>query len=213
VFESLVYLGEKRCVIEDNHAFLRLTPFECHKLLSPFLVALRDAGTMEGWLALTEELASSFTSNTTYSMLVSSKKKAALFGSDNNDESPFAVNNGRTLLARCKSHWDVVLLAKLRRQYNRSLEEQQTMYLSKYRANRTVALWAFLLYFFYQVFATLFVLKGADARLDQAMVFTMYTVTTAGFGSVPVPKTTGFLVFLIFNIFISISGVAVLVST
>jgi hypothetical protein len=213
VFESLVYLGEKQCAIEDAHAFLSLTPFECHELLSPFLVALEDAGTMEGWLALTEELASSFTSNTTYLMRVSSKKKASLWGSDNKDESPQAVVNGRILLARCKSHWDVVLLAKLRRQYNRSLDEQQVRHLSKYRSNRTVALWTFLLYFLYEVFATLFVLIGADVRLDQAVVFTMYTVTTAGFGSVPVPKTTGFLVFLILNIFISVSGVAVLVST
>jgi hypothetical protein len=213
VFESFAYLGEKRCVIEDAHAFLSLTPFECHQLLSPFLVALEDAGTMEGWLALTEEPASTFTSNTTYSMPVSSNKKAVMVGSNNKDGSPLAEVNGRILLAHCKSHWDVVLLAKLRRQYNRSLEEQQTMYLSKHRANRTVALWVFLCYLLYEVFATLFIFKGADVRLDQATVFTMYTVTTAGFGSVPVPKTTGFLVFLIFNIFISVSGVAVLVST
>jgi hypothetical protein len=105
------------------------------------------------------------------------------------------------------------MLGKLRRTYNRSLEEKQTMYLSKYRANRTIALWAVLLFFLYEVFATVYVLKTANLPVNKAMLFTMYTITSAGFGSVVVPKTKGFLVFQIFNIFISISGVAVLVRT
>jgi hypothetical protein len=56
-------------------------------------------------------------------------------------------------------------------------------------------------------------MKRANLPVNQAMLFTMYTITSAGFGSVPVPKTTGFMVFAIFNIYISISGAAVLVRT
>ena len=214
VFESLIYVGEKRCAIENLQAFLRLTPLECHKLFSPFLGALEDAGTMEAWLALTEELAASLRSIATFSMQVSNKKKAELSGSDDTKLSPSASkDNDSTLLAQCNTQRDTDMLGKLRRIYNRTLEERQTMYLSKYLANRTIALWAALLFFLYEVFATVYVMNIAHLPINKAMLFTMYTITSAGFGSVAVPLTKGHLVFLIFNIYISVTGVAVLVRT
>jgi hypothetical protein len=213
VFESLVYVGEKRWAIDDAQAFLRLTPLECYKLLSPFLVALEDAGTMEAWLALTEEMATSFCSMSKFSMFLSSRKKTELSGSDDVKLPPTASekNYSTLLIQQCNNQRDIQMLGKLRRTYNHDLEKKQALYLSKYRANRTVALGTFLLFVLYEVFATIYIMKEADVPVNQAMLFTMYTITSAGFGSVQVPKTTNVLVFLIFNIYISVSGVAVLV--
>lgn len=59
-FETYLYVGEHHLVTEGSDAVFRLTPIEAHELMSPFLAALGDAGTMEGWMARTESLARSY---------------------------------------------------------------------------------------------------------------------------------------------------------
>lgn len=56
-FEILLNVGEKKLVTEGADALLKLSPFEFHRIFSPLLAAYADAGTMEGWLALTEAMA------------------------------------------------------------------------------------------------------------------------------------------------------------
>ena len=213
VFEALAYLGEKGCVMKSDEAFLSLSPFECHHLFTPFLAALEDAGTMEGWLASTEELVGSYASITTFAMNVSKQKVAELSGSDHQRVSSLDESGKKRLtLSQGVDHGDLVMLAKLSNAYSSSLEEKQILYLSKFRANRIIALSALYFFLLYEVFATVFVMKTGNVPLNEAILFTMYTITSAGFGSVKVPDTTGFTVFSIFNIFISISGIAILVS-
>lgn len=55
-FEALLYVGEHRLVTEGADSIFALTPVEFHELCLPFLAALGDAGTMEGWMARTEPL-------------------------------------------------------------------------------------------------------------------------------------------------------------
>ena len=57
-FEAILYVGENKLVTIGADALFALSPAEVFDILSPFLAAMADAGTMAGWLASTEQLAS-----------------------------------------------------------------------------------------------------------------------------------------------------------
>jgi hypothetical protein len=57
-FETILHVGECRLVNSGAEALMSLPPSEVLDILSPFLVAMADSGTMAGWLARTEEMAS-----------------------------------------------------------------------------------------------------------------------------------------------------------
>ena len=188
-FEATVYVGEERMVMAGTNAFLKLTPFECHTLFSPLLSAFEDAGTMEGWLATTEEIASSY-----------SHVKA------------FNSTKTEGKLALCDNEKDILTLAWYKKEYDRSMEAMQAMNLSRYKSNRTLA-WVILTSFLvYQSLATIYIILRADVTASQGLLYTVYTMTSAGFGSVKVPTETSFLLVSIFNMFMSVSLFAIVVS-
>ena len=47
--------------------------------------------------------------------------------------------------------------------------------------------------------------------MNEGILFMLYTVTSAGFGNVVIPKTDAFLGFAVINVFISISLFAIVV--
>jgi len=187
-FEATIYVGEKRMVVEGTNALLKLAPFECHTLFSPLLAAFEDAGTMEGWLATTEELASSYSSVKTFDSTKTEGK-----------------------LSLCDNDRDILTLAGLKKEYDRSMEETQAMNLSRYKANRTLAVVILIFFLVYQTLATVYIYFRADVTVSQALLYTVYTMTSAGFGSVKTPTSDSFLFVAIINMFISVSIFAIVV--
>ena len=59
-FEALIHVGEHKLVTQGAEPLLALSPFAFFDIFSHLLSAMTDAGTMEGWLARTEELASMY---------------------------------------------------------------------------------------------------------------------------------------------------------
>ena len=187
-FQATVYVGEKRLVLQGTKALLKLTPLECHTLFSPLLAAFEDAGTMEGWLATTEELAASCPSGKIFDSTEIEGK-----------------------LALCENSRDIIALAGLKKEYDRAMEETQAMNLSRYQANRTLTCVILISFLVYQILATVYIILRADLTVSQGLLYTVYTMTSAGFGSVKVPTTDSFLAVAIINMFISVSIFAIVV--
>ncbi|KAL7475151.1 hypothetical protein ACHAW6_001078 [Cyclotella cf. meneghiniana] len=66
--------------------------------------------------------------------------------------------------------------------------------------------------FFFAVSIAFFVHAG-NLTVPDAMLFTVYTVTTAGFGSIRIPHTTGFLVAVIVFVYLGLASVTILAAT
>lgn len=57
VFEALFYVGERDLLKNGVSSFFDLSPVAFNSLMTPFLVGLGDAPTVEGWLASTDDIA------------------------------------------------------------------------------------------------------------------------------------------------------------
>jgi hypothetical protein len=215
-FEVMVFIGEKRLVMEGASALLNLTPSECHALFSPVLAAFEDAGTMEGWLAITEELAAPLSKIQMFKHIVPFRKSLSKAEEDKN----FDCDKDYGLEQNCVStkklsdydnHENAVFLAKLRSIYDRSMAEVQTRNLAIYLSNRNITLALFCSMLIYETLVTVGIVINADLPVSEGVLFTLYTITSAGFGNIVIPKTDGFLIFAVVNVFISISMLAILV--
>ncbi len=74
---------------------------------------------------------------------------------------------------------------------------------------RIMGAWVFT---FFTLAITFFVHVG-NLTLPDAMLFSVYTVTTAGFGSIKIPHTTGFLIAVIIFIYLGLASVTILAAT
>ena len=76
------------------------------------------------------------------------------------------------------------------------------------RQTFAVALAMILSYF---LLGTLIVVHVGGQTLDQALLYCVYTMTSSGFGSVKVPLTQSFLVFLIFLMYFGVASITLVV--
>jgi len=206
-FEVIAFLGDKQLVIDKTDAILNLMPTDCHDLLSAVLAAYEDAGTMEGWLASTEELASSFASVSTFSVALDAQ---------NADVSRGVAQSGSThhlssKFRKCCNDEKIAELKKLRAKYNHSMDEIQVSNHAHYQSNRMILFGVIAFFVVYEVAVTIFVIVEAQVKVNEGILFMLYTVTSAGFGNVVIPKTDAFLGFAVINVFISISLFAIVV--
>jgi hypothetical protein len=164
---------------------------------------------MEGWLALTEELAAS-------------TKRLDVF--DRPIPNPIEAKDCKEETKEVMLHHDVFgklfdydndenieILSKLKARYNRVMYEIQLENLAGRLSNRTIMWGVVILLLVYETAVTTFIVKYVDLQVNLGILFTVYTLTSAGFGNVAMPKTDGFLIFLVFNVFISVTLLAILV--
>jgi len=206
-FDVIAFLGEKRLVINRTEAILNLTPADCHDLLSAVLAAYEDAGTMEGWLASTEELASSYASVNTFSVALDAQNADVSKGLTPSGSTHHIFNKFR----ECCSDENIAELNKLRAKYNLSMDKIQVSNHAHYQSNRMILFGAVAFFLVYEVAVTIFMIIQAQLKVNLGILFSLYTVTSAGFGNVVIPKTDAFLGFAVLNVFISISLLAIVV--
>jgi hypothetical protein len=172
---------------------------------------------MEGWLAITEELAAPLSKIQMFKHIVPFRKSLSKAEEDKN----FDCDKDYGLEQNCVStkklsdydnHQTAVFLAKLRSSYDRSMAEVQTRNLAIYLSNRNITLALFCSMLIYETLVTVGIVINADLPVSEGVLFTLYTITSAGFGNIVIPKTDGFLIFAVVNVFISISMLAVLVA-
>lgn len=195
--DVMMYLGDKDFVLKGIEGLLDLPPLEFHSLFVPVLAAFEDADTMERWLAAVEK----------YPIADVSFEELELISlKSQQDES-------RQSTRITLSQSDISCLSSLSDEFDRCLKMKQIKYHSVYLANRQLLTSLCVGFLTYQTIVTIIVSITANVSARQAITFTLYTITSAGFGSVMIPKSTGFLLFAVMNVYVSISGLSMLVST
>lgn len=204
-FDTLLYVGEKALVVDGCEAIFALPPSDVHRIFSPLLVAMEDAGTMASWLARTELLArSSFhtTEDDAFSGLLSQAE------SSTRPDTEKATTHTGTKPTKA----DIGVLKALSTEYLTTLERKQIQSMAKFKSYRQTAMIAVVMMVAFWCMSVAVMMTVADANFRDALLFTMYTVTSAGFGTVEIPKTQGFLVWVVISVFVGITCTAILVS-
>jgi len=104
--------------------------------------------------------------------------------------------------------WETLTL--LNHEYKRVMEENQISMIAKFESIRQTARGAIALMTIVITLGTTFVKRRAKVSVSQAILFSVYTVTSAGFGNVKIPHTSGFLLFVLAYLFVGISLLAIL---
>jgi hypothetical protein len=107
---------------------------------------------------------------------------------------------------------DVLLLRQLNLTYQTEMEVKQISNLARYQSMQEMSFIAVLVMVLLQIIAVVLCAHFADVSVADALLFAMYTVTSAGFGSVDIPKTSGFLLYVTLYVFLGISSLAILVA-
>ena len=104
--------------------------------------------------------------------------------------------------------WETLTL--LNHEYKRVMEENQISMIAKFESIRQTARGAIALMTIVITLGTTFVRRRAKVSVSQAILFSVYTITSAGFGNVVIPHTSGFLLFVMAYLFVGISLLAIL---
>lgn len=99
-------------------------------------------------------------------------------------------------------------------EYDRSLESLQILLSSKYASFRQSALYSLLFFGLYLCLGTAFYTHHAGTQwtIQDSLLFSIYTITTVGYGNHHVPETPGFQIFTIVYILVGIAALTIVVA-
>jgi hypothetical protein len=100
------------------------------------------------------------------------------------------------------SHQDIEICQRLDQAYDRALEERQVGYTARYNSVRQSACFAVGFCVVYLTLGTFFFMRQAGWDVADSLLFSIYTITTVGYGNMDYPETPLFQLYTIFFIFI-----------
>lgn len=106
---------------------------------------------------------------------------------------------------------DLEICQRLDEEYERALEEREIGYNARYASVRQSAV---LSVFFMAAFLTLgttFFIRQAAWTIPESILFSIYTITTVGYGWSEMPTTPGFQAYTIFFILVGIAALTIMV--
>jgi hypothetical protein len=106
---------------------------------------------------------------------------------------------------------DIQICQQLDDEYERALEEREVGYTARYNSVRQSAFFSVLFMLAYLLLGTAFFMRQADWTVADSLLFSIYTVTTVGYGSPRIPRTPGFQLYIIFYILIGIGALTIMV--
>jgi Ion channel len=109
---------------------------------------------------------------------------------------------------------DVALCQALDMEYDRALEDRQVAWSARYQSVRQSTFLSALFMVLLIFTGTIFFLHQADAywSISEALLFSIYTITTVGYGHLDMPDTATFQWYVIFYIFLGIAMLTILVA-
>jgi len=107
---------------------------------------------------------------------------------------------------------DLEALQKLSELYQDCMEEKQIGFMAKYLSIRKFAICSLIGIFGLQLVGIPFFITQGNMTLTDAVLFSAYTITSAGLGSIKIPHTTGFLLGVVIYLYIGITSLAIVVS-
>ena len=106
---------------------------------------------------------------------------------------------------------DIEICQKLDDEYERALEEREIGYNARYGSVRQSALVSVCFMMAYLSLGTAFFMRQADWSVPNSLLFSIYTITTVGYGNHIIPSTPGFQAYTIFYILIGIASLTIMV--
>lgn len=110
------------------------------------------------------------------------------------------------------SQEDIAICQRLDEEYDRALEERQVGYTARYNSVRQSACFAVGFMSVYLTLGTVFFMRQAGWDVADSLLFSIYTITTVGYGNLEYPDTPLFQLYTIFFIFIGIATLTIMVA-
>lgn len=106
---------------------------------------------------------------------------------------------------------DLELCQRLDEEYERALEEREIGYNARYVSVRQSAVLSVCFMAAFLSLGTAFFMKQAAWTIPESMLFSIYTITTVGYGRNEMPTTPGFQLYTIFFILVGIAALTIMV--
>jgi hypothetical protein len=107
---------------------------------------------------------------------------------------------------------DVELCERLDEEYERALEEREIGYNARYASVRQSALISVFFMISFLLLGTAFFIRQADWSIADALLFSIYTITTVGYGNHEIPTGPGFQAYTVFYLLIGIAAMTIMVA-
>ena len=106
---------------------------------------------------------------------------------------------------------DTEIFQRLDDEYETALEERHIGYMARYTSVRQAACFSVVFMLIFLSLGTFFFKRYADWTTHDSLLFSIYTITTVGYGNQAIPKETGFQIFTILYIFVGIATLTIMV--
>jgi len=107
---------------------------------------------------------------------------------------------------------DIEICQRLDAEYELALEERELSYMARSQSVRQSAVFSVLFMITFLTLGTVFFLNQADWTVADSLLFSIYTITTVGYGNLEHPDTASFQLYTIFFIFIGIATLTIMVA-
>ena len=107
---------------------------------------------------------------------------------------------------------DIEICQRLDEEFDRALEERDVAWTARYSSVRQCACLSLTFMAIYLVLGTWYFFRHTDWALSDTLLFSIYTMTTVGFGNHDIPNTAGVQTFIIFFIFVGIATLTIMVA-
>ena len=107
---------------------------------------------------------------------------------------------------------DIEICQRLDQEYEQALEEREIAYTARYSSVRQSACFSVFFMLTFLTLGTLFFLQQAEWTVGDSILFSIYTITTVGYGNLTQPTTPGFQMYVIFFIFVGIATLTIMVA-
>jgi Ion channel len=96
-------------------------------------------------------------------------------------------------------------------EYEYAIEEREIGYMARYSSVRQAACFSVVFMLIFLSLGTTFFMRYADWNFHESLLFSIYTITTVGYGYHKIPKESGFQCFTILYIFVGIATLTIMV--
>lgn len=106
---------------------------------------------------------------------------------------------------------DLEICQRLDEEYERALEEREIGYNARYASVRQSAVLSVFFMVAFLSLGTAFFMRQAAWTIPESMLFSIYTITTVGYGRGEMPTSPGFQAYTIFYILVGIAALTIMV--
>jgi hypothetical protein len=145
-------------------------------------------------------------------------RKSNMKKQQNNDGGPSQGGDGTTTTATATmsgvqlTSEDIEICRRLDDEYERALEEREIGYNARYASVRQSAFLSVLFLAAYMSQGTLVYMHQTDWSIPDALFFSIFTITTVGYGKADLPETPAFQAYTICYIMVGIAALTIMVA-